>query len=229
MANDVHLELLKQGVDIWNAWRKEHPEVTADLTGADLSGADLSQADLSHADLTGANLSAAKLARATLSKAWLSDANLYQADLTEASLSQADLHGANLTEGVLTKADLSKANLVNATLIDTIVAGSTFVGCKVHGISVWNLHGEPEAQKDLLITKYFPPFNESAITVDNLAVAQFIYLLRENKAVRNVLTALTTKAVLLLGRFGDENTCLTRLLMCYGVKSTSQSSLTLNR
>ena len=25
MANPEHLEILKQGVKVWNAWREEHP------------------------------------------------------------------------------------------------------------------------------------------------------------------------------------------------------------
>ena len=34
MANPEHLAILKQGVEQWNKWRKEHPEVlTPDLAG----------------------------------------------------------------------------------------------------------------------------------------------------------------------------------------------------
>jgi hypothetical protein len=32
MANQEHLEILKQGVKIWNHWRKEHPEIKPDLS-----------------------------------------------------------------------------------------------------------------------------------------------------------------------------------------------------
>jgi len=31
MANAAHVELLKQGVAIWNRWRVENPAVTVDL------------------------------------------------------------------------------------------------------------------------------------------------------------------------------------------------------
>jgi hypothetical protein len=45
MANPEHLEILKQGVERWNTWRKERPDVGPDLRGAHLqmrlSGADL--------------------------------------------------------------------------------------------------------------------------------------------------------------------------------------------
>ena len=38
MASEEHLALLKQGVDAWNKWRYEHPEIRANLSKADLSG-----------------------------------------------------------------------------------------------------------------------------------------------------------------------------------------------
>ena len=37
MANQKHLAILKQGVEVWNKWRQEHPEVKPDLSDADLS------------------------------------------------------------------------------------------------------------------------------------------------------------------------------------------------
>jgi hypothetical protein len=42
------------------------------------------------------------------------------------------------------------------------------------------------------------------ITVDNLKVAQFIHLLLDNPEVRNVLDSITSKVVLILGRFIPE-------------------------
>lgn len=56
MANPEHVEILKQGVEVWNKWRKENSTVIPYLSEADLSGASLSEANLSRADLTSANL-----------------------------------------------------------------------------------------------------------------------------------------------------------------------------
>src|SRR5262249_45429449 len=39
--------ILKKGVDAWNAWRRENPDIRPDLSRAGLSGAVLSEADLS--------------------------------------------------------------------------------------------------------------------------------------------------------------------------------------
>ena len=48
------------------------------------------------------------------------------------------------------------------------------------------------------------PYNEPVITVDNLEVAQFIYLLLHNEKIRGVIDTITSKAVLILGRFTPE-------------------------
>src|SRR3954464_8450092 len=79
MANEEHVALLKQGVDVWNAWRLENPDVSPDLSeanlfGANLFGANLSGTNLSKANLSGANLSGARLTGANLSGANLSGA-----------------------------------------------------------------------------------------------------------------------------------------------------------
>ena len=46
--------------------------------------------------------------------------------------------------------------------------------------------------------------DEPTITVDNLKVAQFIYLLLNNHEIRDVIDTITSKVVLILGRFTDE-------------------------
>lgn len=91
MANKEHLALIKQGVETWNRWRRDNPDIRPDLSQASLVGAHLYEADLSHAnlfwaDLTGANLYKADFSRANLFGANLSGANLHQANLREADL-----------------------------------------------------------------------------------------------------------------------------------------------
>ena len=234
MANQEHLDIIKQGVKAWNQWRGEHPEVQPDLSGADLSGAllshaDLEEADLSRTDLSDANLREADLSRANLREANLSGTNLIKADLwranlikavlykattTEADLSEAKLNGAKLSEAALdgvdfreadlSSADLTKADLTRATLVDTNLTGATLTQCRVYGISVWNVELEGAKQENLAITH----FKESEISVDNLEVAQFIYLLLNNPKIREVIDTVAKKAVLILGRFTPERKAL---------------------
>ena len=47
--------------------------------------------------------------------------------------------------------------------------------------------------------------NEPEITVDNIEVAQFIYLLLHNEKIRDVIDTIGKKGVLLLGRFTGKN------------------------
>jgi hypothetical protein len=59
-----------------------------------------------------------------------------------------------------------------------------------------------------LLSEYFVGYavdqNEPEITVDNIEVAQFIHLLLNNQKIRDVINTITSKAVLILGRFTDE-------------------------
>jgi hypothetical protein len=46
--------------------------------------------------------------------------------------------------------------------------------------------------------------DQPEITVDNIEVGQFIYLLLHNEKIRSVLDTITSKVVLILGRFSKE-------------------------
>jgi hypothetical protein len=129
--------------------------------------------------------------------------------LRGADLREADIHGLDLRTSLykadLYKADLREANLRGASLIATLLVetnfeGANLTGCWVYGISAWNINLTGARQADLVIT----PLDEPVITVDNLEVAQFIYLLLHNEKIREVIDTITSKAVLILGRFTPE-------------------------
>jgi uncharacterized protein YjbI with pentapeptide repeats len=215
MANEEHLRILDQGVEAWNRWRDKNRDVQPDLIEADLSEADLSRADLSEADLVGANLRGAYLGEADLGGADLNGAHLRgaclsQADLSGAHLIEADLAGADLAGADLSRADLSganldRANLERVNLTQAILVGTDFTnailaGCSIYGISAWDVNLKGANQADLVIS----PYGQPTITVDNLRVAQFIYLLLDNGEIRDVIDTITSKVVLILGRFTPE-------------------------
>jgi hypothetical protein len=54
-------------------------------------------------------------------------------------------------------------------------------------------------QRNLVITPD-PLFNETVVTVDDLQVAHFLYLVLENNRIRQLIDKITTKMVLILGR-----------------------------
>jgi uncharacterized protein YjbI with pentapeptide repeats len=210
MANQEHCAILKQGIDLWNQWRREHPKIHIDLSSAYLWNAHLSQVNLSKAflrqayihsaDLCGADLCGANLCGANLFKADLTRANLREADLRYAHLSRADLSRADLSYSNFSKADLSKADLNGTILIRTNLMGAILTQRSIYGISVWNPQLEGAKQDSLIIT----PADEPTITVDNLKIAQFIYLLLNNAEIRDAIDTIVKKAVLILGRFTPE-------------------------
>jgi hypothetical protein len=205
MANPEHLELLRQGVEIWNAWRMGEPSTRPDLSGADLRGADLIKADLSGANLSSALLIKADLSWANLRKTILIEANLSEVDLRCADLQGAKLCAANLAEAMLRQADfraadLTGADLRGATLIETKVQDANLSACRVYGISAWNVMVSTETkQQNLVITSP----DEPEVSVDDVEVAQFVYLLLHNAKIRDVIDTVGKKGVLLLGRFTE--------------------------
>jgi len=256
VVNQEHLDNLKKGVEHWNLWRTNNPDIKPNLREANLIRADLNGANLREADLQDANLSFADLTCANLEEAWLlgadltgacltgadfigayltstnlEKANIRAADLTEADLWGADLTGADLTGADLTRAylvyayfaqtnlsyaDLTGANLTGTDFTGANLSGTDFTGAllirtnftkatlnesRIYGISVWDIILTDANTKNLIIT---PPSHESTITIDNLEVAQFIYLLLNNEKIRDVIDTITSTVVLILGSFDEK-------------------------
>ena len=193
------------GADLYMATLRESNLSQANLSQANLMEATLRDSNLMEANLTGANLSEANLSGAYPSQANLSGADLRGANLSGADLSQANLSGADLSEAILreanlSRADLSGAHLEGASLVRTSLEQTIFTGCKTYGLSVWDMQGTPKDQSGLIIT----PHGSPEVTVDDLEVAQFVYLLLTGEKLRNVVNTITSKAVLILGRFTPE-------------------------
>ncbi len=136
MADPVHLEKLCQGPKLWNAWRKENPELAPDLSDArltlsqrqfgpsnggpiDLSNADLSGGALRYATLTGANFAQATLIAADLVHSRLDGVNFTAADLTDGQFDHANLAGARLDGAILIGASFADARNLTQAQIDS--------------------------------------------------------------------------------------------------------------
>lgn len=112
MANPEHVEILKQGVEVWNKWRN-NSHIQPNIANVNLSGEDLSGIDFQAVNLGGANFH---------------EANLSKANLSGANLIRAELRGANLT-----RANLEECNLSWATLSWSLLNGATFRDANLHG------------------------------------------------------------------------------------------------
>lgn len=81
MANPEHLEILKQGVEVWNKWRRDNPKEYPDLSKSDFKNVklwfvDFSRANLSHSDFTNASLLGSIFSSAYLESTLFIDADL---------------------------------------------------------------------------------------------------------------------------------------------------------
>lgn len=123
--------------------------------------------------------------------------NLAHADFSNADLAGIDLRGAGLFKTNLAGANLVEANLRQARLVETRLDRADLSGASVYGTSVWDVSLEGATQRDLIIT---PP-GQTLVVVDDLEVAQFIYLLLNNQKLRAVIDTISSKLVLILGRF----------------------------
>jgi uncharacterized protein YjbI with pentapeptide repeats len=226
MANGQHLEFIKKVLRsgdsaAWNNWRASNSRiddihgymslVEVDLSGVELTGAwsfshlDLADVNFQNANLEQTNFHSANLRRANLRGARLSSADLRRAVLDGADLSGAHLRHANLGAASLIDVNLSGADLYHASLFGTRLQrtnlqAADLSGCSIYGVSAWDLELDKAIESDLVIT---PP-DSPTITVDNLEVAQFVYLLLNNQAIRRVIDTITSKAVLILGRFTEK-------------------------
>jgi uncharacterized protein YjbI with pentapeptide repeats len=133
MADKEHVEILKQGAEVWNSWREKNPEVKPDLSQVKLINADLSRANLDGVDLRRADLSKAQLSHSSLFGANLESATLILADLLGAVLNDANLSGASFFGAFLFGTRMKGANLDGANLLGTTLMGADLSGAKLRG------------------------------------------------------------------------------------------------
>lgn len=126
MANPEHLEILEQGVELWNRWRVNSYLIRPDLVEVQLSNIMLEarypQNDPEYGivyNFQGVNFSGTDLTNADLRGASLFGANLGEANLTGANFSGAILIQANLSRAMLDKTDFTDATMAAVSFDDT--------------------------------------------------------------------------------------------------------------
>lgn len=222
--------IIRQGHTVWNRWREENAQFKVDLREMNLSydilywpedfevteedllndthhiyvidegGGNLQNVNLSDAYLINTNLVGARLDGADFHLSHMYGANLKEAQLREANFEDAYLGHVNFFKADLTGANLKGAHLEGASFVKANLTNACLDGARVYGISAWDVIKEGTSQKELIIT----PEGEPEITVDDLEIAQLVYLLLNNQKFRNVIESITSKAVLILGRFSEE-------------------------
>jgi uncharacterized protein YjbI with pentapeptide repeats len=172
--------------------------IKAILPNARLEGADLRGSQLGYAVCDEADFRNTRLAGALCTGAQFRSANFSGAQLgPEEEFEAAGFYGTDLRRAIFKGADLTKVGLRYALCVETDFSNAVLSGCLIYGASFWSPILEGAVQKALVITRE----NESPIEVDDVELAQFIYLLINNRKIRNIIETLTSRVVLILGRF----------------------------
>jgi hypothetical protein len=146
--NPQHLEQLRTGTASWNEWRRRHPNIRPDLSGAELNR--LNKSLLHHragpgqqpsafqifrtklldgVDLNGANLQNSKIWEANLDNADLRKTDLSRAELRQTSLQNADMRESDLRGAAFLLSNLSGARLDGAIFGNTHFAFTSLAAC----------------------------------------------------------------------------------------------------
>jgi uncharacterized protein YjbI with pentapeptide repeats len=215
----------EHGINLTNTDLQEANLSEAILIGANFTSAILREANLEEAILPWSSLTNARLMGATFNNAILSYSHLYKTWLFEiefnnavlryanfegSTLSEVQLEGANLTRAMFpfcqidntnfTEARIRAVNFQAACLRNVDFTRAKITRCQVYGIATWDLNTDQAIQADLDIVYGL----SDPITVDNIELAQFIYLILKSPKIRDVIDTITSKVVLILGRFNPE-------------------------
>lgn len=186
----------------------------ANLQGSSLWKTNLAGSDITEANLRGTNLRRTELADAIAVRANISRAVCWRANFERANLHMADFWGSDLSDATLANANLTEARLHGTILVRANLECADLSRAMVYGSSAWDAQMKGASQRDLVITpdagrQKWHGYDRMEVagpvmTVDDIEVAQFIYLLVNNAKVRQVLDTITSKFVLILGRFTPE-------------------------
>ena len=211
MGNIRHLEILKAGKDEWNNWRTLNPAERPDFSSfnldrLDLEGYNLGSSDFSEANLRDCNLNNSMLTWCIFIRTQLNNTTIINPSLDEYSGNRR-LLGVNLRWSSFAEANLQNVKMTGATLEAAQfhkcnLKGTDISDSEVFGISAWgNVFDDSSKQTNLIITEG----NQPVITIDDLEMAQFLYMLVNNSKMRNAIDTLATKVVLILGSFSNED------------------------
>ncbi|CAK8714789.1 hypothetical protein GMJAKD_04060 [Candidatus Electrothrix aarhusensis] len=157
---------------------------------ASFAGAYVVAADLCYANFLNCDFSSTKLRLSKIGSVKFLQCNFFGADLAYCTAEKTKFTGSKLLS-----VDMQHMQLVAADLTDVELRDA-----KVYGISAWDLRLNNCCQSGLVVTHP----EASSVTVADLDLAQFIYLLLNNQRLRDVINTITSKVVLILGRFSDE-------------------------
>jgi hypothetical protein len=230
MPSSKVIEKLKSGAESWNEWRTTDEGRSPDLSDIDFvrdcpsehgiyglpefdnynfSRLNLNRASLRNATFVGCDFSGCHFhfsdlvdsycLRCNFSGSSLNVSKIGSAQFISCDFSRADLSYCSAEETDFTGSTLVGANLSNMSLVKTNFTNAHIEDACVYGISAWDLNLDGCKQANIAISE-----SSRAITVPTIELAQFVSLLVSSKNLRKVIETVTSKVVLILGRFSPE-------------------------
>lgn len=134
MVNKKHYRIFMQGAKVWNAWRKEHPELRPNLRNIDIGidttdyirCRDMGEESLFLSKVNDFRRNAVKLSAEELVGIDLSNTDMQNANFWMVNFSYADMRGANLARAYLRDTNFYRANLKDANLSDSLLSSTLF-------------------------------------------------------------------------------------------------------
>ena len=228
METQEHKNVLKNGDVEWNKWRTANPNIPPSLRnitftsefgdtkdfynlpnfeGVNFSNTDLHMASLRNCFFHNCCFDGAKITFADLVDANFCSCSFKNANMRVTKIGSAIFDNCTFEDSDLSYCSAEKTSFINSKFTNTLLEHINFVSCDfsntqmkechVYGVSSWDLNLENAVQENLIITKDEQP----TITVENIELAQFIYLMINNANLRNIIDTITSKVVLILGNF----------------------------
>lgn len=231
MNSSIDIIELQKGSKYWNVYRKKnvdrkinlrqfdfdniHSEDkgdygTAYLENLDFSNVDLHMSTLRNGMFINCNFDNSSFKWGDLCFAYFSNCSFKNAQLNVSRVGSASFNACNFDGAELDYISAEDTEFLNCSFHNTSFRKAEFIGtnftgselnnCDIYGISSWDLILNDTKMNELSVAK---DENECLI-VDDIEIAQFIYLLVTNEKMRNVIDTMTSKVVLILGRFTKE-------------------------
>lgn len=218
-ANLNKIELLKYDFNNANfkgAQLKESKLIDCEFMSANLENVNLEKANCAFSNFTNATLNNVNFSYAELINITMINCNCINSKFLNVSMVQNLAGGSNFSFSDFTGSEIVTTNLIDCNLqetkfIDCYLNGSNLSrsnlnksiikNTTIYAVSTWDISTEDSLQENLTITNHY---NDTVLTVDDLEIANFIYLISNNSKVANAIDNISRKIVLILGRFTPE-------------------------
>jgi len=231
MAEKEHVDILQQGINNWNKWQSENPNIYPDLSGINFYDVFEGSNDIYDipavygANFDNCNLRNSQMRDREFEKCTFQNAQLHMSDCCYAFFSECKFSSTQMRllrigstsyhDCVFDSCDFSYSSAEDTRFINCKIENSLFKNvhfvkadfsdskiskCNVYGISSWDMVLDNTIQEDI----YIMEDEDELLSVDDIELAQFLYMMIENRNLRKIIDTITSSAVLILGRFTEE-------------------------